>query len=202
MKNTVRLLILTLFVGIVFSISITDIKAQTGVLGGIDEYGEPIPVFWFYISVREQTDRTTGMKSHIIRRLGTRVENGSMEEYKEDLWYNMGKGYKLAMGPFNEYLKAKEAMVFYEITNDSIPLPPNVDVSDKNRTVYYFPVRIFKRERSGSLEFNSSAAAVASGNYEEFYSVIKLQLNFKAINIGPFWSLEEAEAAKSVYKLQ
>ena len=196
-KVNILFLSLITFV-LVFSINVKQTFAQQGVVGGYDEYGDPIPVFWFYISIRETENTETREKKYIVRRLGTKVESGAIEDYAKDLWFNLGKGYKLAIGPFPTHEEAKQAMEFYIITEEK----NFTEGIDQGRTVYFFPIRVFRMPRSGGLEIQKSPAAVFPGTANTFYEALKTQLDFKQINIGPFWSAEVAEEAKRQYRLQ
>ena len=190
--------IFILMFAFIFTLNIKQTFAQNPVLGGYDEYDDPIPVFWFYISIRETKNIETQEKKYIVRRLGTKVESGSLDEYEKDLWLNLSKGYKLAIGPFPLYEEAKQAMEFYVVTEEKT----FSEGIDQNRTVHFFPIRVFRMERSNALEIQKSPSAVAPGNAQGFYEALKTQLDFKAINIGPFWSAEVAEEAKRLYRLQ
>jgi len=49
-------------------------------------------VFWFYISIRIKEDRRTRQKVYNVRRLGTRIYSGTLDEFDENVhkYYTSG----------------------------------------------------------------------------------------------------------------
>jgi len=155
-------------------------------------------VYWFYINLKVVEDKKYGLKSFQIRTLGNVISHGTLKKYDLDLWRNLGGGTKMAIGPFFDYDEAAQALLFYDVKETATVLPEG---SDLNREVFWFIVKIKKRERSGSFELKKVPAAVGNGSYESFEEFLKTALMQQQLAIGPFWNAPEAEESKRMYRL-
>lgn len=156
-------------------------------------------LYWFYVSVRITEDKVTGMKKYVVRKLGKKLESGTLDEYDKDLWTNLSKGYKLAIGPFSEHEEANQAQEFYSFEDDKV----FSEVIDNEKILYYFTIRVYIRNRCGPPpEIERIPSAIKTGNADDFYELLKINLDFRQLAIGPFWNYETAEEAKRRYRLQ
>jgi len=155
-------------------------------------------VFWFYISLRITEDRRTRQKVYNVRRLGTRVYSGTLDEYDQDLHKHLSSGHKFAIGPFYDYYEAQQALHFYNVTKKAKPLDSKIDPT---KDVFYFMLVIKRMKRSKAYVIERAPGRISSGKAQDFDDFLNAVLPTRVLAVGPFWDMEEAEEAKRVYRL-
>ncbi len=150
-------------------------------------------VYWFYASVRID-DRTNTYKMS-----GTPggIQWGYQTDFEKDLWKNLSTR-KVAIGPFlnkNEAInakrlyKSKKTIALRQIPKDTVP-----------PEVYWFAISFDQSDRLRIYVMERSPAAVQTGNENQFINAFFEQLGFKLLSIGPFYSYDNAETAKNLYR--
>jgi hypothetical protein len=172
-----------------------NIKAQNIDSKEIDD--ESI-VYWFYVNLRIHVDTKTGYENYIVKRLGTQIYHGSINDYDRELWKSLGNGSKMAIGPFYNFDEAQQGLTFYDFTKEERVLS---DVVDKNKELFFFVLRVEKRKRSGAYLLRRIPGAIANGDAKSFDDMLVEGLDQKRLAIGPFWNSAEAEEAKRRYRL-
>jgi hypothetical protein len=153
-------------------------------------------VYWFYVSVREVEDPSTGYVSYELQRKSTKIDHGSMKVYDRELWEYLGDGSKMAIGPFNDFVEAEKAFYFYQITDK----PKDLDTSfNETQQVFWFVLHVNRRLRSNSYELVRKPGAIASGTYRDFDTFLRENLMMRVMTVGPFQYMPEA--AKEIYRL-
>ena len=155
-------------------------------------------VYWFDISVRYEKVKGADFTKLNVRRYGTTIKYGNVEQFDKHLWNNLSAGKGIAVGPFNTYEEAKYANRFYDLKKaeqDSVIL-------NDNNTYYWYLVKVKKYKRMNSLDFERIPARVASGKADFFFQTLKNSLTFDKVAIGPFTSYEEAEESKRLFRLE
>ena len=195
MKNYFKAVFITAIL-LISGVFITDeSQAQVNYSDNMDENRL---VYWFYVNVREVEDNNTGYVSYGLQRKGSKIDHGTVKEYNRILWKYLGNGTKMAIGPFNDYIEAKKAFMFYLIQDE----PHNLDSTfDDNQQVFWFVLHVNRRPRSNSYELIRKPGAIASGNYNDFDVFLKENLMMRVMTIGPFLYMPEAEEAKRIYRL-
>ncbi len=155
-------------------------------------------VFWFYINLRITRDKTTKQTVYNVRRLGTRVYSGTLDDYDQDLHKNISSGRKFAIGPFYDYYEAQQALHFYNITKKEKPLDSKIDPA---KDVFYFMLVIKRMKRSKAYVIERLPGRISTGKAEDFNDFLTTVLTNKVLAVGPFWGMEEAEEAKRLYRL-
>ncbi len=195
MKNYFKAVFTTVIL-LISGLFITD-KSQAQV-NYSDNMDENRLVYWFYVNVREVEDNNTGYVSYGLQRKGSKIDHGTVKEYNRILWKYLGNGTKMAIGPFNDYIEAKKAFMFYLIQDE----PHHLDSTfDDNQQVFWFVLHVNRRPRSNSYELIRKPGAIASGNYNDFDIFLKENLMMRVMTIGPFLYMPEAEEAKRIYRL-
>jgi len=167
------------------------------VLASTDEL-ENREVFWFYISLRITEDRRTRQKMYNVRRLGTRIYSGTLDQFDETVHKYYTSGHKFAIGPFHNAEEAKQALHFYNITKNAKPLPKDID---PKREVYYFMLVIKRMKRRRPQVIERAPGRISSGKAKDFEDFLNAVLPTRVLAVGPFWDMEEAEEAKRIYRL-
>lgn len=163
-----------------------------------DKMDENRRVYWFYVSVREVKTGNPDLTAYDLTRIGTKIENGTAKDYDYHLWKNLSEGRRLAVGPFNSPAEATQAFLFYNIQDK----PHKLDATfDQNRKIFWFVLRVNKRERSVTLELKRIPGAIASGGYSDFDIFLKENLDLGVMTIGPFRNMPDAEESKRIYRL-
>jgi hypothetical protein len=156
-------------------------------------------VYWFYVNLRINIDTKNGYESYVVKRLGSQIFHGTINVYDHDLWQNLGKGTKMAIGPFYDATEAQQAWTFYEFSQEERTISQGIDL---NKPVFYFVLRVEKRPRSGAYLLERIPGAVQDGgDVKSFDELLETGLGVKRLAIGPFWSKAEAEEAKRRYRL-
>ena len=163
-----------------------------------DKLDENRLVYWFYVSVREIKGNNTDLTAYDLTRIGNIIENGTAKKYEYLLWKNLSEGRRLAVGPFNDPVEAKQAFLFYKIQDK----PHNLDATfDLNRKVFWFVLKVSKRERSVTIKLERIPGAIATGKYSDFDVFLKENLNLGVMTIGPFRNMPDGEESKRIYRL-
>ncbi len=165
-------------------------------------------VYWFYINISEYEDHEIGYKTYKVQVSQNRLAHGSAQEYHTSLWKNMGStnSTRMAIGPFYNQREADIAKnIFKKQENILTKEEENIFMKDTMLTaedeVFWFPLEVVRRDRSNSFKLGRIPARIHSGNYQGFIEGIKVFLWQKKIPIGPFWSHDEAEESKRIYRL-
>lgn len=197
MKRTAIITSIILF--IITCLSSFSLKAQE--VGESQKvFADDQPVYWFYIKVTIDRHPKTKIEKYGVRLLGQKVHAGSVEEYSIQLWRHLSKGTRLAIGPFEDYYEAEEAVTFYDnLSEDSLIIDDSIDQSQQ---VYFYPLEVYIRERSNSYGIRRIPAAVVPGNYKSFANFLRFSLINKKLAIGPFRRPQVAEESKRLYRLQ
>ena len=146
----------------------------------------------------------TGYESYIIHRLGRNIRHGTSRNFDIEMWKNLRGGSKFGIGPFVDIKEAEQALDFYDLKkvydfeSGETTVPKSVD---KNKEIYFFTLQVNKRKRSRAYELMRVPGAIKlNQSYEQFIEFIAAGVNLKRIAIGPFWSNEQAELAKKLYR--
>lgn len=168
-----------------------DANAQRG--GHVDQNQT---LYWFNVKVSKTTNRNSGLEEYQERVISPTIYHGGVKKYQKELWNGTVAGTKVAVGPFESYEQATNALKIYKMVKDTTTARPNLG------TCYWFLVKIEIMERSHAYQFERMAAAVAAGSSTEFSDVLRESLGFKTLAIGPFMNQEAAERAKALYRIE
>jgi hypothetical protein len=195
MKNQTKLFFLTLII-VISSVFVPSRSFSQEVTGNENLSNEKI-VYWFYINLKILTDRETKMQKYDIRRLGDQISAGTVKEYDIKLWESLSNGSKIPIGPFYNYTEANQAKKFYNIGVEE----KQDSLFSADKEIFWFVLRVARRERSNSYQLIRIPGAVASGLPADFENFLEVNLTSLVLTIGPFWDQPEAEEAKRRYRL-
>jgi hypothetical protein len=173
--------------------------SSTYVLAQDETVDENKKVYWFFIKVKEIEDVETGSVSYFIQRKKKKTFAGTIEDFDNSLWENLGKNGFLAIGPFSKLHDVETSYVFYKTGKC-----PEIEDSilKKEEKVYWF---IWHYTKSKSLRPNYKRylpKAIASGNFEDFQLFLDENILMRIITIGPFYSEEEARRSQKFYRVE
>ncbi|MEA2040926.1 MAG: hypothetical protein U9N85_00045 [Bacteroidota bacterium] len=198
MKRFITILTTLLFIFILSS-QTNKLRAQNDgtVSDGVEAFVDGQMVYWFYIKLYTVKHPKTKLERFEVRRLGSKVYAGTLEEYDVKLWRHLSAGTKLAIGPFPDYYEAEEALTFYNLRDTT-----GIDTSiNQSHQIFFFPLEVYIRERSRSYGIKRIPAAVIPGSYKSFDYFLRFGLTNKKLAIGPFRNAMVAEEAKRRYRL-
>ena len=152
-------------------------------------------VFWFNIKITNVLSGTKA-KEYVMRPISKKIYSGTQENFRYNLWKGCAAGTMIAIGPYSSREDANYALQIYYAKADSL-LPVG---GSSNYSWFLAKVNILTRSRS--YQFERMAAAVSSGNTNEFYDLLHESLKFQKLAIGPFRDVLDAELAKQIYRLE
>ncbi len=155
---------------------------------------EPEPeVYWFTIKISINTKRND---IEIAPGPG-KIKKGTKKGFTKDVWKQISHR-QVAIGPFQSEAEAMNAKIYYKKSKDKInELPQATAPSQMN----WFEVSFKMLRRMNCYEYTHSPAAVNTGTASEFTDALYEGLSFLHLSVGPFWDYEQAELAKSIYRL-
>ncbi|MCQ2252455.1 MAG: hypothetical protein MJZ61_03280 [Bacteroidales bacterium] len=152
--------------------------------------------FWFNVKLVKAISRESRMDIYNLRLVSPQVLHGNLKEYQRALWAGTAQGTKIAVGPFETFKEASNAVSLYKMVNDTVTPREQYD------NLHWFLIKVDVMERSRSYQFERMAARVASGSSAEFSDVLRESLAFKTLAIGPFSDEMEAEKSKMLYRIE
>ena len=180
-----------------FMLNSSQIIAQDGITAEGEAFAKDQIVYWFYIKLATKKHPQTKIERYDVYPLSNQVQAGTLAEYDVKLWKFLSKGSKLAIGPFEDYYEAEEALSFYNI-KDTTGIDTSIDQSNK---IHYFALEVYIRKRSNSYGIKRIPATVMPGTYSSFDYFLRFSLTSKKLAIGPFRNAMVAEEAKRRYRL-
>lgn len=165
-------------------------------------------VYWFYLRVKvTRIDRRTNAYA-LITKQGSRIQSGDVETFEKSLWANTLKK-RITVGPFWDEEEAENARILY--SKDRISETEfkrerdytNVESAEMwDRELYWFPISWEVKARPSSYKLIQMPTFVAPpGTTTAFLDALYENMNFGNLLIGPFWTMEEAENAIALYRL-
>ena len=154
---------------------------------------EPNTVFyWFFVNVKidEKSD------SYKVISTQNNITVGTINDFEKDLWQSLANR-KIIVGPFLDKNEAINAKRLYRSSEDRVNQLP-VDTVPAN--VYWFAIDFKQSDRMRIFIIVRNPAAIQSGNENRFVAAFYEQLAYKHFAIGPFYSYDEAEHAKRMYR--
>jgi hypothetical protein len=183
------------FLYLILLISLACKSSQTSVSD--NKIDENRTVYWHYVYISFLNIEEDLFKFRLKSRSSS-VETGSFKKYEYDLWYYLSGGKKFAVGPFNSKDEAENSNKIYTRSNKKLD---ENSVYPSNNEVFWFVLKVIKRERSNSYELVRIPGAIASGSYKEFETFFKENLELGILTIGPFKQMSDAEESKRIYRL-
>lgn len=181
-----------LFVVSIFVISFknADIPEETQVVSINDD--EPL-MYWFFVRVRIDTR----LQEYKISGTSGGLNYGYKINFEKNLWSGLSKR-QIAVGPFFSRNEALNAKRLYKTGADKITKLPEGEVPDN---VFWFAINFKQSDRLRIFILDRAPGAVASGSEQAFITAFYEQLAYKQLAIGPFYFYEQAEEAKTMYRL-
>lgn len=191
--NYLALLLLIVTISII-SISFkskNEIKDQS-IVKILDGDDEPV-YYWFYARIRID-DRTNTYKL-----TGTTggLEYGHLIDFEKNLWNSLSKR-QIAVGPFQTREEALNAKRLYKSKKDKIKELPEGEIPDR---IHWFAITFEQSDRLRIFVIRRAPGAVVTGTVDDFIEAYFEQLEFKLLQIGPFYYYEQAEEAKRFYRM-
>lgn len=187
----------SIVIALLFSLSISTIsfknnESREGKRGKLIHEDDPV-VYWFFVRVR------IDVRSNSYKLAGTSrgLEYGYQIDFEKNLWEGLSKR-QIAVGPFLSREEALNSRRLYKTKKDKIKEMPEGEIPDD---IHWFAITFDQSDRMRIFVIKRSPAAVQTGSVEQFINAFYEQLQYRLLQIGPFYYYEQAEDAKRLYRL-
>jgi hypothetical protein len=164
-------------------------------------------VYWFYIKAESKIDKEHKRPVYVVRTLSKTPKSGTISVYEKDVWRNLQSGQQIVIGPFVDYETARRAIEAYDLaklTKDRMEQGVKA-FKEKEQTAedfYWYFLKFSITQRTHSIVFDRTAAAVANGGLSDFLTVFLEGVTFEQLAVGPFATQIEAEESKRLNRLE
>ncbi len=185
--------ILTIFSSSLIMMSFKENYHQRSTSKLVRSIAEDDPVyFWFFVKVRIDT------KSNIYKIAGSGggINHGYLYDFEKSLWKGLSRR-QIAIGPFQSREEALNSIRLYKADKSKINELPEGDVPTR---AHWFAITFKQSDRQKFFILERAPGSVNTGTMDNFIDAFFAQLEYKFLQIGPFYSYEQAEEAKRLYR--